>query len=176
MDTTASPDTRGYSRWHRTTRRLTHAAPVVYGGASVLWALLGLLDDRHDWLLSPIRALLVFTSFVPVVIAMTIRHDVSCAICEAQRPVDGPAAAVRHGGQLLVAHLRWPVVAVVAPVFVVAVATDWVSTPGVREWFNLIVGVAIAAALHIDITHDQLEPWCPRCQRRRGDDAPRADR
>lgn len=176
MDTTASPDMRGYSRWHMTTRRLAHAAPLAYGGASTLWALLGFLDDQHDWLLSPIRALLAFASFIPVLAAITVHSNGECAVCQAQRPVDGHAAANHHHAQLSIAHLRWPVAAA-GWLTVAAIGTsDWVSTPGVRECFNLIVGLIIAVMIHMEITHHQLEPWCPRCHRRRGDDAPQTDR
>jgi hypothetical protein len=148
--------------------RLAHIAPIGYLVTSVMFIVIDLTLSRPFglWVGGTIVALAI-----PMLLAHTRHENTLCGTCAAMTPLDGSAAARKHAIQLHLFHKARFIASIVQGLLTAVVVANWFFMPDIvgRLAFNLSF-LEIAVAMHVEITHRLLEPWCPYCDWDEGGD------
>jgi hypothetical protein len=142
-------------------RTIGHYAPWLLGtmvGALVVLTVVSVAGEVVPWYL-PVAA---FALALYAGVCMIVHNRRLCERCIASLPLDAAAAAARYALRFRVAHLFERKVFALAYLAILTGSALLYAYPLGR------VGWALAEAsllylLLVYVTHQRLQPWCPRC-------------
>lgn len=147
-----------------------HHLKVGVAGIGLFFASLPIPSDLA-WLGVAVVASALLAGFLFGIDAAAIHTGLFCDYCMARITADGAGEAARRARTLRFVHHEWRRTESAAYVVMVAAPyVGWLVGVDVLRFLGMPLLPWMAWSAWTVVVHRRLQPWCPQCRRRRGDD------